>query len=311
VSTGFEGHLEDYLGLRRAMGHHLARHEQLIRAFLIEHERLGGTTITTEGALAWATRPQGTSARWHASRLNVVRDFARYLHARDPALAELIPMGLVRARVTRGVPYIYSPSQISELMATARSIIGGLRGETLRCVIGLMATTGLRVSECVALNNADVNLVEGVLSVTGKRANLRLVPLHPTTTEALRGYRHLTLTRAGSEKTDAFFHTTLATRPHPSALQKAFRQVTTHLEYSARPGGSLPRLHDLRHAFATSTLVRAHRDGRDVEREVALLATYLGHVSPVSTYWYLSAVPELLELAAERVALVAPGRLLP
>jgi integrase/recombinase XerD len=311
VSAVFEEYLADYLRLRRIMGHRLARHEELIRAFLVEHEGAGGTSVTTGAALTFATRPQGTSARWHASRLNVVRDFARYVHAQDPALAELIPPGLIRARVTRGVPYIYSPSQISELMATARSLIGGLRGETLRCVIGLMATTGLRVSECVALDNADVDLVEGVLRVTGKRANLRLVPLHPTTTEALRRYRHTTLTLAGSDKTDAFFRTTLATRPHPSALQQGFRRVSTHLGYSARPGGSLPRLHDLRHAFATSTLVRAHREGRDVEREVALLATYLGHVSPVSTYWYLTAVPELLELAAKRVAVMAPGRLLP
>lgn len=302
MSAVLDRHLRDYLALRRIMGHKIPRHEQMIGAFLTEHDLSGNAAITAAEVVAWANTPSGTSANWRASRLTAVRQFAIYVHGHDPALADLIGQGLIPTRVTRGVPYIYASSQIIEMMETALRLVPGFRGRTLRCVIALMAATGMRVSECLALNNAHIDFVGGVLTVTGKRGNMRLVPLHPTTTEALRDYRRTSLALVAAADTDAFFRNSRGTRPHASGIQLAFRQVTTELGYLPRPGGALPRLHDLRHTFATTTLVNAHRDGLDVDRQVALLATYLGHVSPASTYWYLSAIPELLEVTAARIA---------
>jgi integrase len=295
-------HLRDYVALRRVMGHKIPRHEQMIGAFLAEHDLSGNMPITAAEAIAWANRPSGTSATWRASRLTAVRQFAIYVHGHDPALADLIGPGLIPTQVSRGVPYIYTPSQIIEMMDTALRLVPGLRGRTLRCVIGLMAATGMRISECLVMNTTDTDLVGGVLTVTGKRGNIRLVPLHPTTIEALRDYRRSSPGLVAATDTDAFFRSSRGTRPHASDIQQAFRQVTTDLGYLPRPGGALPRLHDLRHTFATTTLVNAHRDDLDVDRQVGLLSTYLGHVSPASTYWYLSAIPELLEVTATRIA---------
>lgn len=303
------GFLRDYLLLRRLMGHALSRHEQLIGSFLTSTDAAGDMVITVDAAVTWACAGPGTSPRWRAARLAALRPFARYLHDLDPTLAQLIPAGLIPARLVRGLPYIYTDSQITSLMDAALLLRPALRGLTVSCVIGLMAATGMRISEALALTTADVDLGAGMLTVTGKRANQRLVPVHATTSAALRAYlrssRMLTVVTE-----DAFFVNTLGGGPHPTGVERAFREVTTTLGYGARPGGKPPRLHDLRHSFATRALIRAYQEGVDVDRRVTLLATYLGHVSPASTYWYLTATPELLELSAARVLAAQQGEVL-
>ena len=301
MNTALAGYQSDYLQLRHIMGHALKEHGRLISSFLAGMDAASQDAISVEAAVQWACIPAGVTARQRAARLSAVRAFAAFVHSQDPALAQIIPAGLIPSRVVHALPYIYAEPQVQALMGAALSLRPILRGLTLSTVIALMAATGMRISECLALNVADVDLGAAVLTVTGKRGHKRLVPIHPTTVTALSGYLRSSRNLTASADTQAFFLNFQGTRSQPSGIQSAFRGLTVGLGYRPRPGGKNPRLHDLRHTFATNALIRAHREGADVDARVAVLATYLGHVSPSSTYWYLSFTPELLELAARKV----------
>jgi len=308
VLAGFE---QEYLRLRRLMGATLNAHEGLISSFLLSLETAGQEAITVEAAVAWAVLPVDVSPRWRAYRLAVVRGFAAYVHARNPALASVIADGLIPSKVVHAIPYIYTPRQTVELMDAALSLGPPARGLTVSTVIGLMAATGMRIGEALALDTADVDLGAGVITVTGKYGKDRLVPLHPSTAGALAGYLSASRELVTARDPDAFFLTHIGTRPHTGNLQKAFRSLATALGLTPRPGAGPPRLHDFRHTFATESLAEAYRGGAGADARIAVLATYLGHVSPASTYWYLTASPELLGLAAERIeAAQSHGRLL-
>ncbi len=301
----------DYLTLRRSMGHRLQRHDRMLAGFLAELAAAGQDAITAAAAVRWACAPTDATPRWWAARLSAVRGLAEYIHSRDPGRAGLIPADAIPARVTRTVPYIYTPGQVRALMDAALALRPPIRGITLATIIGLMAATGLRISECLALNITDVDTAGNMLAVTGKRGRPRLVPIDPTTSAALADYRQAATRLAARPDHEALFLTWRGTRAHAGNVEVAFRQLADALGYAARPGGRAPRLHDLRHSFSTNTLVRAHRDGADVDATIAVLATYLGHVSPASSYWYLQSVPELLDLAAAKItAAQQAGRLL-
>ena len=292
----------DYLRLRRTMGHKLARHDWLLTSFLAEQAAAGRDAITAVAAIEWACAPTNATPRWWAARLSVVRCLAEYVHSREPGRAEQIPADAIPARVTRTVPYIYTQDQVRTLMAAASALRPPVRGLTVSAVIGLMAATGLRISECLALNVADLDSAADVLAVTGKRSRPRLVPIHPSTTAALVDYRRAAAALVDEPDGEALFLASSGTRAHAGNIEVAFRGLINDLGYAPQPGGRPPRLHDMRHSFSTDTLIRAHRDGADVDATVAVLATYLGHVSPASTFWYLTATPQLLELTAANVA---------
>ncbi len=301
MTSMLESHAKEYLQLRRTLGHKLARHDGLLRSFLAYLDASGHRTISVEVAAEWACLPTSPDPRWKAARLNSVRGFAAYVHTREPALASIIPAGLIPTRGMRQQPYIYSADQTRALMETALTLQPPLRGLTLQTVIGLMASTGMRISECLGLNISDIDWDGDLLTVHGKRGNLRLVPIHPSTTAALRQYLRTSRDLSTRIDEDAFFLNTYRRRPHPTGLEQAFRFLRNDLGFAAHAGGKAPRLHDFRHTFATNALLHACRDDVDVDVRIAVLATYLGHVSPASTYWYLTAIPELLALASERV----------
>ncbi|MCQ6269280.1 tyrosine-type recombinase/integrase [Pseudarthrobacter sp. R1] len=301
MTNMLEGQANDYLQLRRTMGHKLARHDWLLRSFLAYLDATGHRTISVEVAVEWACLPAASDPRWKAARLSSVRGFAAYVHTREPALASIIPAGLIPTRVIRQQPYIYSADQTRALMETALTLEPPLRGLTLQTVIGLMATTGMRISECLGLNISDIDWTGDLLTVRGKRGNPRLVPIHPSTKTALRQYLKTSRDLSTCIDGDAFFLNMVRRRPHPTSLEQAFRSLRNDLGFAVHAGGKAPRLHDFRHAFATNALLQACRDGVDVDVRIAVLATYLGHVSPASTYWCLTAIPELLALASERV----------
>jgi integrase len=292
---------EDYLRLRRLLGATLNSHGLLISQFLAWLDETGGESLTVDAAVRWAVLPVDAAARWRAFRLSVIRGFAGYVHAQDPALAQIIPMGLVPSKVVHAIPYIYAPDQTLALMTAALTLSPPLRGLTLQAVIGLMVTTGMRVGETVALDLTDIDLTNGLITVTGKYGKTRLVPILPSTVTALREYLRHSRELVTARDDTPFFLTFIGTRPASESIQRAFRSVATSLNLVARPGIRAPRLHDFRHTFATTTLLEAYREGIGVDAQVAVLATYLGHVSPASTYWYLSASPELLTVVSERV----------
>ncbi len=292
--------LADYLGLRRSLGFKLERAGKLLAQFTTYLDATGADTVTLEAALAWATSPVAGGARWWAYRLSVVRGFAAHLHAIDPA-HELIPTDLLPDPGGRATPYLYSDADIAALLAATASLRTPHRAATYATLIGLLAVTGLRVGEAIRLDRADLDTGEGLLVVRdSKFGKSRLVPLHPTTVAALGRYlrRRDRPRRAG---TAALLVSGAGTRLLYCNVDWTFLKLVRHAGLVPRTASCRPRLHDLRHTFAVRTVLEGYRGDGDVQARLPLLSTWLGHVDPAATYWYLSAAPELLDLAGKRL----------
>ncbi|MGH3832056.1 MAG: tyrosine-type recombinase/integrase [Pseudonocardiaceae bacterium] len=296
----------NYLRTRRALGFRLADHNWILAGFLSQVAADGATTISISHALAFATASRGTGRRWQAARLAVIRGFAAHIHALDPTAAELIPTGLIPAKTTRRIPYLYSAGQITELMSRAAALSPPRLGATMGIFIGLLAVTGLRGGEAAGLDNQDLNPDQSVLRVTGKYGKQRLVPLHPSAVEALTGYQRSHATTAPTSA--ALLVGGTGNRLNLTSARALFRRVVNQCDLPTHPGCGTPRLHDLRHTFAVNSLIDAHRQGADVDARIAVLATYLGHADPVHTYWYLTASPELMTLVSDRMTTRTRGQ---
>jgi integrase/recombinase XerD len=293
--------LRDYLSMRRALGFKLDRAAQLLGGFVAHAERVGAEHVTVELALAWATAPAGVDPSWHAARLSAVRGFARYLSALDPA-TQIPPTDVLSHRSRRAVPYLYSEAEIAALLAAARGLRSPLRAATYATLIGLLAVTGMRVGEAIALDRDDVDLRHGLIVVRhSKFDKSRQLPLHPSTTRALSDYGTTRDRLCPAPRTPAWLISTTGTRLIYNNVHKVFHQLTRQAGLRPRSPRCRPRPHDLRHAFAVATLLDWYRDGGDVAARLPLLSTYLGHAHPGDTYWYLSAAPQLLAEAARRL----------
>jgi integrase/recombinase XerD len=293
--------LDDYLRLRRSLGYKLERAGELLADFVTYMDSAGKCTVTTTLALEWATLSVDAGSRWRAQRLGVVREFTRYLLAFDPK-TEVPPAGLLPWGGRRPAPFLYSEADICALMAAARGVGLALRSATLEAVIGLLATTGLRVGEAVRLDCLDVDLPRGILQVrNSKQGRSRLVPLHPSTVEALEAYLSRRSALLTQPDAGSFFVSRRGTRLGTGSLREAFNLALDQAGLPSRTRNAGPRLGDLRHTFAVTTLLGWYRNGADVMAQLPLLSTFMGHVSPASTYWYLSASPELLAAAAARL----------
>lgn len=299
--TPLTGALDDYLKLRRGLGYELTRDEPELVKFVAFLEANGAGRVTTDLALEWAKMPASQHPINWRRRLSRVRGFARYLATIDPT-SEIPPTDLLPAHQPRLAPYIYTEEEIGRLMVAARTLPRPLGAATYETVIGLMATTGLRLREALALDRCDVDLVEGVLDIRATSNHRpRLVPLHPATTAALARYEGLRDQHRPVPTTPAFFLTSWGRRPVIDVFRQTFRGLIHQAGLYGRGSRVCPRPHDLRHSFAVRTVIGWYRSGEDVDAKMPGLSTYLGHVSPESTYWYLQAVPELLELVSERL----------
>lgn len=292
--------LADYLSVRRTLGFRLDRAEKLIGQFIDYMEERQAAVVTVEHAAAWATAPRG-AAWWHALRLSAVRPFAFWLHSLDGA-HEVPPAGLIPHGPHRAVPYLYSAGEVSALVTAAGRRASPVSAATYPALIGLLASTGARVGELIALDNSDFDADHGVLTVRhGKSGKQRLLPLHPTATAALAAYQQERDQLLPHQATDVLLASCAGTRLDQSRVSKAFRQIAAQAGITARSAVCRPRIHDLRHSHAVSSLLDWYRNGDDVQAMMPRLSTYLGHTDPRHTYWYLSAAPELLALAAERL----------
>ncbi|MDA8400395.1 MAG: tyrosine-type recombinase/integrase [Candidatus Dormibacteria bacterium] len=294
-------HSEDYLNLRRALGYKLVGEGQLLAGFVTFCEQAGAAAVTTDLATAWTTSVAG-SAPYLARRMRVTRCFARYLHSLDQS-AEVPPAGLFPAGKHRPVPYIYSDDDVLALMAAARTLKPLLRAVTLETLIGLLAATGMRVSEAMALERDDVDWSNRLLTVRNSKYNKsREILVHLSTLDVLRAYSDERDRLASSHCAPSLFVSSRTTQLSHATVQPTFRELIRRAGLEQPPLSPQPKLHGLRHTFAVNTLLDWYRDGDDVAVRMPLLSTYLGHVDPAATYWYLSAVPELLALAAQRLA---------
>jgi integrase len=297
--TGLLQAVEEYLALRRAVGFKLEEAGRLLPAFVAHLDSKGATTITTPLALDWATSsPSPTGA---AGRLQAVRGFAKYLQALDPR-TEVPPDGMLDVRRHRPTPYLYSDADVASLMRTARSLQPPLWAATCETVIGLLWSTGMRIGEVVRLERADIAWDDGVLTVwLTKFAKSRHVPLDPSTLEALVAYDRLRRRHGSHPSPPSFFVSAKGQRLNYRGVHREFVRLLIGCGIASGRSARRPRIHDLRHSFAVRTMLGWYRAGEDVQALLPRLSTYLGHVDPSSTYWYLSAAPELLSLAAERL----------
>ena len=294
-----------YLELRRNLGFQLRGVDSALRSFVTFAEREGVSYITTDLALRWAKEPPDAQPATWASRLRMVRRFAVWLSATDQC-TEVPPVGLLPHRYRRQRPYIYSDAEIEKLVQAAGQLPSplGLKGRTYSTIFGLLSVTGMRVSEALALDREDVNPEEGILKIRRtKFGKSRLVPIHESTCQVLMDYARERERVVRWPTTAAFFLSERGTRVTEWATRYNFANVSCEVGLSSpgRRHGHGPRLHDMRHQFAARTLVGWYRRGIDVERELPKLATYLGHVHVNETYWYIEAIPELLELATRRL----------
>lgn len=296
---------EEYLAIRRKLGFALEVEGQQLMRFARYADHVGHQgPLTIDLAVRWAQfgRDRGVVAA--ARRLDVVRRFAKHRWLLD-SRTQVPPGGLLGPSYRRRpTPHIYSDGELSALLKAASALgpTGGLRPRTYVTLLGLLASTGLRISEALGLTRGAVDLDAGVLTVVETKFHKsRLVPLHPTTTRALRRYalQRDRYHRLASSTVAAFFLTERGTSLKYWRTLMTFTALRSGLGWTG-PRGQRPRLHDLRHTFAVRRLIRWDRRGVDLHHRIAALSTYLGHVKVTDTYWYLSAVPELLAITGRR-----------
>lgn len=305
--------LQDYLSMRRALGFRLVEAQIFLRGFCAFMERRRATIITAQLALEWAMVPAHARPTSWAGRLTTVRQFARYCQSFDPQ-TEVPGTQLLPFRPRRCKPYLYSQREICQLMAAARSMPSrqALRPWTLRTLIGLLSVSGMRLSEALTLARDDVDLQTGVLTIRGSKfRKSRLVPLHASTRCALADYaqrrdallaqREARLGPRARPRAPYFLLTGRGGKFWQREVHKSFADISRTVGLRGLSDRRGPRLHDLRHRFATETLLRWSRSGVQIDREMPTLSTYLGHSNIADTYWYLSAHPQLMRHAALRL----------
>lgn len=299
--------LDRYLIIRRSLGFDLRTDERVLRRFTAFAEQQAAGYINADIFLRWqAAFGKANRATW-ARRLGIIRLFAQWLHGIDPR-HEVPPQTLIPGRYRRSRPFIYSEQEIRRIVEGAAVLpsINGVRSLTYPALFGLIAVTGLRVSEAVALDANDIDMEAGVLTVRrGKLGKARLLPLSASTTARLTAYAK-ERDRLLGRRSDAFFVSDHGARVTDCNARYNFAVVCQNIglrrtqKYNRHGRG--PRIHDLRHSFAVRTLINWYRTGKDPAREMIRLTTYLGHANPSHTYWYIEAVPELLELASSRAS---------
>jgi integrase len=293
--------VQDYLTMRRSFGYVLAGQDRPLADFARYLNQIGLETVTVEAALEWAVQPASSQLR-HFQRLAMVRGFATYLQAVDPA-CEVPPRELLREGRRRVPPHIYSAAEITALMSESLRLRPALRALTIKTAIGLLAVTGMRSGEVIHLDRDHVDLVTGRLRVIATKFNKsRELALHPSTIGALDLYRNARDRQWPQPATARFFVSIRGNGLSQSSLEHDFAQLLGQAGMAPPPGSRArrARLHDLRHSFAVTTLIGWYRANLDVQAMLPALSAQLGHVDPASTYWYLTAVPELLSAASQR-----------
>jgi integrase/recombinase XerD len=247
VSIDLRAAAAEYLQARRARGYLSTDHVWLISSFLDGLAAQHAPAITRANVLAFATAPTGTGRAWQALRMSIIRRFAAYVHGLDPEAAQVIPDRLIPATYLRRVPYLYSAEQISTLMTRSTVLLAPLLGVTMTAFIGLIAATGMRGGEAIALNSEDFAPDQGLLTVTGKYGRQRVLPLHPSTVAAVTAYRQARAAMTPAPVAGPLFVGATGKRLNHTSAQKMFRSVANACDLPANPGTRPPRIHDLRH----------------------------------------------------------------
>ena len=299
--------LQEYLGLRRNLGYKMRDEGRLLPRFVAFLEERQAQHITAQWALQWAQQANVQPAEW-ARRLCFVRGFARYCSATD-ARTEIPPVRLLPHHSTRAKPHLYTDDEVRRLLEAALQLpthwpSTPLRPWVFHCLFGLLAVTGLRISEALGLEVGDVDLEQAVLTIrAAKLGRTRLVPIHASTCEVLADYlrRRAEYLRQDGRNSTYVFVSVRGTRLDLGRVHRAFYALSRQIGLRAAGVSKGPRLHDFRHRMAVLTLTRWYESGDDPERRLPVLSTYLGHVYVAGTYWYLSGEPALMAQALARL----------
>jgi len=303
--TTLSRRLADYLAVRRSLGFDLAFQERVLKVFTAFADRERADHVTVDLFLRWKAAYGHANNNTWSCRLGMVRAFASWLKGYDER-TEVPPPGLIPAKWQRPRPYIYSDKEVAAIVSRAGKLRSryDLKGWTCSTLFGLIAVTGLRINEALRLDDDDVDLHAGVVTVKrGKNGKARFVPIAPSTVERLTAYRAERMRLLGTT-TGAFFSNDDGRRMSEWSARYNFAAVSRDMGLRQRQRfckhGRGPRIHDLRHTFAVRTIMDWYRKDLDADREMLKLSTYLGHIKPDHTYWYIEAVPELMQLAAQR-----------
>lgn len=295
--------LDDYLVTRRALGYKLHSEGTGLKTFVSFMDSKKAEFVTTELALEWAMQATDVQSVQKARRLGFVRAFARYCSAID-VRTQIPQLDLIVCQRIRPQPYFFAQGDVEQLLKAALALtpLEGLRRWTFHCLFGLLSVSGLRIGEARALTLDDCDLDEAILTIRStKFGKSRLVPLHSSTVAVLNDYlQRRQRFVAQHDENHVFLNDQCKPLSHDQALD-TFQRLLKQIGLKEQGLGRRPHLHDLRHRFAIETLVQWYRDGQDVERRLPVLSAYLGHTEVRDTYWYLSARPELLRLAQERL----------
>ena len=294
--------VDDYIALRRGLGFKLRKYGICLHEFVSFMEGKGAQRITSKLAVEYATQRRHEKPWSHTMRLYIIRGFARYRSNDDPA-TEVPALKLLPFKSRRARPYLYSQDEIQRLLQAARNIV--IRSEFLPhmypCFFGLLAVTGMRLGEAINLQPQDVDWRQGVLTIrNAKFGRTRLVPLRRSTLRALRQYAEVRDRMHRGRSLPYFFVSSRGVRLQEHTVSEVFRKLCRQIGIRQVGAHQGPRLHDLRHRFAVETLLRWYRRRpEEITKKLPVLSTYLGHVSIVGTYWYLSNTPELMTAASE------------
>ena len=306
--TSVQTRVEQFLVERRQLG--FSDDGYVLRSFARYVHAAGHRgALTVELMAAWARsdRHESNDPRTWARRLKRLRTFLRWLQQFEPRTE--VPDDSIFGRLPeRQAPHIFSEEEIVDLLARARRLgpSPGLRGAVYETLFGLIAATGLRIGEALSLRNGDIDLKDGMLTIRRTRfGKSRQIPMHPSTVDALRRYRRLRDLAEGPPAEDGPFF--VGTRGRRRGLplgerqvHRVFRDLSQQLSWGNRGAHHAPRIHDLRHTFVVRRIVEWQAHGVDIDQAMLSLSTYVGHTMVTNTYWYLSAVPELMALAAGR-----------
>lgn len=299
--------VQEYLRMRRDLGFKLTDAGKALPKFVAFMRQHHAAYITSELALAWAQQPRNVQPAHWAQRLSYVRGFARHRSATDPR-TQVPPAGLLPFSPRRAQPYLYSEGEIADLLRAAQRVQCHFAQDALRpflfhCLFGLLSVSGLRVSEALNLQLPDVDLDAAVLTIRGtKFGKDRLLPLHASTRNVLQRYlaersRHW----AGRNVSAYVFVSNRGHRLDGAEVRRTFYALSRQIGLRGATDSHGPRLHDMRHRFATNTLVRWYQRGQDPERLLPVLSAYLGHVHVADTQWYLNSSPQLMRQAMRRL----------
>ena len=295
--------IEDYIALRRSLGFKLHGMATSLGKFASFLEQKEAPYITTALALEWAMQTVDHSPSHWAQRLGFVRVFARHWSATDPR-TEIPPAGLLPFRARRARPYLYTEQEIQRLLTAAKSLSSssGLRPWTYHCLFGLLAVSGLRISEAIKLERQDVDFHQELLTIRQTKFNKsRLIPLHTSTRDVLTQYAEHRDRLVPSPRSSCFLLNDCGRCLERSTVLRTFHDLSRQIGLRGPSEHTGPRIHDFRHRFALNTLIQWYRAGEDIERRLPVLSTFLGHTHVADTYWYLSVHPELMGLATSRL----------